>query len=178
MLIVAIYLLFPSSPLSVSHTGTISSGANYYLYDKFSILRSGRLTVQFSESNGQTLQVFVFDDAQYVSFTAGQSLPGLYSSGGSSSGTFSVSFPSFGSYYLVFTHGAGLESVTENVSFSVTLDGYNPVILGLGGGILVAGAISIVLGYRLRNKHLDKNPRAASDVVVFDKPQPPPAPSP
>ncbi len=179
LLIIGVYVLVPASPLSVSHTGTINVGANLYLYDKFNVFKSGHLAAQFSESQGQALRVYVFTDTEYTTFTTQYVPQGLFSSNGPASGSFSVSIPAPGNYYLIFMHGTGLESSTESVSFSAVLDGYNPVILAAGFGLLAAGAVLLVVGYYLRNKYLDKllTP-AASDVVVFDKPSQPPAASP
>ncbi len=118
---------------------------------------------------------YIFTEDQYTTFTTQYVPQGLFSSLEHSSGSFSVSLPSPGNYYLIFTHGTGLETSSQEVNFSLNLDGYNPVILAVGVGLLVGGAISLGVGYHLRNKYLDKllTP-AASDVVVFDKPSPPP----
>ena len=171
LLVIGVYLLIPSSPLTASHNGTIDVGANVYLYDKFNVFQSGHLGGQFSESQGQPLRVYVFTDSQYSTFTTGNIPQGLFSSDGPSSGSFSVSIPSPGNYYLIFMHGVSFASSPQTISFSVSLDGYNPVVLASGFGSLAAGAASFFIGYRLRNKYLDeKATPKASDVVMFDKP--------
>lgn len=177
LLIGAVYVLIPASPFTSSHNSTVDPGANVYLYDKVNVVKFGHLSGQFSESLGQPLNVYIFTEDQYTTFTT-QYLPqGLFSSIGRSTGMFSVSIPSPGNYYLIFTHGTGLENSSEGVSFSINLDGYNPVILAAGFGLLIAGVVSLAVGYYLRNKYLDRLlAPAASDVVMFDKPSPP-APS-
>jgi hypothetical protein len=178
LMIVGVYLLIPADPLTASHIGALQAGANQYLYDKFNVLKTGHMGGQYSESEGEALQVFVFTDSQYAAFASGSTPEGLFASDGSS-GTISVSMSSPGNYYLVFVHGSGFENSVQNLSFSVTLDGYNPVILAAGLGSLAAGAVSLVIGYRLRNKYLDSliasKPR---DVVSFDQPPPPASPPP
>ena len=174
VVIIGVYVLIPTFPLTAHHNLTMGVGANMYLYDKFNVFKSGHLSGQFSESQGQALGVYVFTDAEYTTFTNGYLPQGLFSSDGPASGSFSVSIPAPGNYYLIFMHGTGLENTSQTVDFSVTLDGYNPVILAAGFGLLAAGAVLVIVGYYLRNKYLDKllTP-AASDVVVFDKPSPP-----
>ncbi len=175
LLVIGVYVLLPASSLTANHTNTLDPGASVYLYDKLNVLKFGRLTGQFSESQGNALNLYVFTEDQYTTFTTQYVPQGLFSSLEHSSGSFSVSLPSPGNYYLIFTHGTGLETSSQEVNFSLNLDGYNPVILAVGVGLLVGGAISLGVGYHLRNKYLDKllTP-AASDVVVFDKPSPPP----
>src|SRR5262249_37701677 len=139
----------------------------------------GHLGGQFSEQQGQSLRVYVFTASEYSSFSSGYNPQGLFLSDGPSSGTISVSFPAPGNYYVVFTHGTGYENSAQNFTFSINLDGYNPVMLGLGLGLLGSGVVLLVIGYLMRNKYLDEKVKAgASDVVMFDKPwSPPPPPS-
>jgi hypothetical protein len=172
LMIFGVYALVPSSPLAVTHDGTLAVGANEYLYDKFNVIRYGHLAGQFSELEEQPLRVFVFTDSQYAIFVSQYVPQGMFSAEGAS-GSFSVSLPSPGNYYLVFVHGTGLENSAQDLSFSANLDGYNPVILVVGFGLLAAGAVSFVLGYRLRNKYLDEKLNSrAPDVILFDKPSP------
>ncbi len=176
LLIGSVYLLIPPVPFTASHDSTISAGGNMYLYDKLNVLRFGHLGGSFSQPQGEGLRVYVFTESEYNAFATQYVPQGLFLSDGPSSGTVSVSFPGPGNYYLVFTHGTGFENSAQSLSFSITVDGLNPVILAVGLGVLGAGAVLLVVGYRLRNKHLDQISAQASDVIMFDKPSPPPSP--
>jgi len=126
-------------PASDSATITIPSGANwYYVYD-FSLLASGHLSGTFQERSGGTVDVYVFTDAQFNVYDGGGSPQPLFSTSGVS-GTIDVALPGSDTFHLVFDHGAGYDSLEQDVTVDITVSGIGPPI------VVIAGIIALGLG--------------------------------
>jgi len=132
-------LVDSARPASDSATITIPSGANwYYAYD-FSLLASGHLSGTFQERSGGTVDVYVLTDAEFNVYDGGGSPQPLFSTSGVS-GVIDVALPGSDTFHLVFDHGAGYDSLEQDVTVAITVSGIGPPI------IFVAGIIALGLG--------------------------------
>jgi hypothetical protein len=61
-----------------------------------------------------------------------------------------------------------LNTAQQTIQISYQVDGMNPVFLGTGIGLLVAGVALALVGRRSRQRY--EPPRKHSDIILFDKP--------
>ena len=179
LVIIGVYLLLPATAVSKTETDTIPAG-NYFFRITFSVQKAGQISGTYSETAGNSVTLFVFNGAQLDAYRTGVNSSRMFATSGSS-GSYSASVFSPGDYYLVLQHGSAYSSQPQSVLLTWTLDGMNPVWLGLGVSVLIVGVALSSLGYLKRRGALP--PPSATDVIMFDQPkpspeQPPPAQSP
>jgi hypothetical protein len=169
LFIAGIYVIYPGTPYTSNHTVSIPSGGNYFFQLGMSIQKGGHVGGTFSELSGNTIVLYLFNQAQYDSYRNGPVSGSMFQTSGIS-GSFSANVPSPGTYYIVLEHGASSVNQVQNVQVSYVIDGMNPVYLVSGLGLLAAGIILAVLGYARKRKVVP--PRSVTDVVMFDHPKP------
>jgi hypothetical protein len=164
LLIAGVYVIYPPLPFSNSHSLIIPDG-NYFYHLDLSITKLGHISGTFSDSSGNGVIVNVMNDGQFQNFKAGLSTSSLSLTTGISGG-FSANILGPGSYHLVLEHD--LNTAQQTIQISYQVDGMNPVFLGTGIGLLVAGVALALVGRRSRQRH--EPPRKHSDIILFDKP--------
>ena len=170
--------MLPATAVSNTETDTIPAGGNYFFRITFSIQKAGQISGTYSETSGNLVTLFVFNGAQLGAYRTGDNSSRMFVTSGSS-GSYSASVFSPGDYYLVLQHGSAYSGQTQSVRLTWTLDGMNPVWLGSGLSVLIIGVVLSSLGYLKRRGALP--PPSATDVIMFNKPNPegtPPAQSP
>ncbi len=154
-------LVDSARPASDSATITIPSGANwYYAYD-FSLLASGHLSGTFQERSGGTVDVYVLTDAEFNVYDGGGSPQPLFSTSGVS-GVIDVALPGSDTFHLVFDHGAGYDSLEQDVTVAITVSGIGPpiIVLAVVGAICLLGGIGALVD----------SARPASDSATISSP--------
>jgi hypothetical protein len=124
-----------------------SAGAEYYSYYSFGVLAGGNIQGNFTVLNGTPVSIFVYDSSDYNAYANGQNLTGLYNVT-AVSGQLSVDVSGFDTYYVVFQHAPGYESVEQDVAVNLTSTGIDPTFF-LGGIVAVGvGVLLVVVGIR------------------------------
>jgi len=157
MFIIGVYIVLPATTVSGDQAASINIGANYYYRITFNILKAGRISGTFSETSGNSITLYIFNQQQQTGYQSGQTTDNMFSTSGST-GSFSASVLSPGNYYLVLEHGASFTDQVQNVQVSWVLDGSN----------LATGLVFLFIGYR--KMHRASPPPSATDVVMFDQP--------
>src|SRR5438128_415837 len=157
MFIIGFYIVLPATTVSGDQAASINIGANHYYRITFNILKAGKISGTFSETSGNSITLYIFNQQQQTAYQSGQTTDSMFSTSGSP-----------GSYYLVLEHGASFTDQVQNVQVSWVLDGSNPALLGTGLAILATGLVLLFIGYR--KMHRASPPPSATDVVMFDQP--------
>ena len=165
LLIAGIYVIYPPLPVSSTLAANIPAG-NYYYRIIFSIAKANRISGTFSGTGGTNVNVYILTASQFDAYKAGQSTSNLFQTTGSS-GSFSATVSTPGTYYLVFDHATNNNA--QDVQISYLLDGWDPIFLGTGIALITVGIALGILGNRQRRKQ--EAPRKATDVVMFDQPK-------
>ncbi|HYY47939.1 MAG TPA: hypothetical protein VFA17_04575 [Thermoplasmata archaeon] len=148
---------------------SIPAGAEWYVYFEFDVLGGGSLHVEYLATTG-TVDVFALTETQYAKYVNNGSTEALYSATGMAAGTFDVTLPGSGRYYVTFDHGQTSETVAQEVRTTIRLLGIDPA--WLLGGLLLLGIGLAMAGLGWRGK------RKAMRVRVPTPPAPPPVPPP
>lgn len=154
----------------VQSTRTLSlpPGAEYYLRYEFNVLGGGSLHVEYAVTDTGVVDVFVFTEEQHRSYARGEPTFALYEESDRMSGTFSVSLPRPGRYFVAIDHGSAYEGSAQSVRTTIRLAGIDSSWF-LGGLVLLPLGIALV-GVGLMRKRKAKPGRAAPTVA----PQPAP----
>lgn len=168
LFIAGIYVIYPAIPYTSNHTVSIPSG-NYFYQLGVSVTKGGHVSGTFSELSGNTVVLYVFNQAQYDAYRNGPVSGSMFQTSGNS-GSFSVNIQSPGTYYIVLEHGASSANQVQSVQVSYVVDGMNTLYLVSGIGLLAAGILLSVLGYSRKRKVVP--PRTVTDVVMFNQPKP------
>jgi hypothetical protein len=175
LVIIGIYLVLPATAVSNTETDTIPAGGNYFFRITFSVQKAGQISGTYSETAGNSVTLFVFNNVQLDAYRTGDNSSRMFVTSGSS-GSYSASVFSPGDYYLVLQHGSAYSAQSQNVQLTWTLDGMNLVWLGIGVSVLIVGVALSSLGYLKRRGALP--PPSATDVIMFNQPKPPEQPPP
>ena len=162
---IGIYVIYPPLPVSDNITANIPTGT-YYSRIPFSIYKANQISGTYSVNGGSSVNVYIFTASQYDLYRTSQLTDNLFKVTGSS-GSFSATVSSPGTYYLVFDHATN--NSAQDVQITYLLDGWNPIFLGAGIAMIGIGIALGVLGNRQRRKQ--ETPRKVTDVVVFDQPK-------
>jgi len=112
------------------------------------------------------VNVYIFTAGQFDLYRTSQATDNLFKTTGSS-GSFSITVSTPGTYYVVFDHAANNNA--QDVQITYLRDGWNPIFLGTGVALIAAGIALGILGNKQRRKQ--EAPRKATDVVMFDQPK-------
>ena len=97
MLIIGVYIVLPATAVSGDQAASINIGANNYYRITFNILKAGRISGTFSETNGNSITLYIFNQQQQTGYQSGQTTDNMFSTSGST-GSFSASVLSPGNY--------------------------------------------------------------------------------
>src|SRR2546428_2799719 len=137
-------------PQSRNTSFQLPMGQYYYTYLRFEILTAGTITVTYQASPGAVDQ-YVLTQAQYAVFQTYATTDTLFSMTGSS-GSFTASLPSGGTYYLVTTHAVGYEATPQSGIHSTTVTGIVPTPFHVALIAFATGLVLLVIGLWLRTK--------------------------
>jgi len=165
LFIIGVYVIYPPLPLSDNLAANIPTG-NYYYRISFSIVKENQISGTYSVTGGTNVNVYIFTAGQFDLYRTSQSTSNLFRATGSS-GSFSATVSTPGTYYLVFDHAA--DNNAQDVQITYLRDGWNPIFLGTGIALIAVGIALGVLGNKQRRKQ--EAPRKVTDVVVFDQPK-------
>ena len=165
LFIIGVYVIYPPLPVSDNIAANIPTG-NYYYRIIFSIVKANHISGTYSVAGGTSVNVYILTASQFDAYKTSQSTSNLFQAT-SSSGSFSTTVSSPGTYYLVFDHAANNNA--QDVQIMYLLDGWSPIFLGAGIALIAVGIALGVLGNRQRRKQ--EAPRKATDVVMFDQPK-------
>ena len=165
LFVIGVYVIYPPLPDSDNLTANIPTG-NYYSRIPFNIVKANQISGTYSVTGGTTVNVYIFTSGQFDLYRTGQTTDNLFKTTGST-GSFSTTVSTPGTYYLVFDHAGNNNA--QDVQITVLLGGWNPIFLGTGIALIAAGIALGILGNRQRRKQ--EAPRKATDVVMFDQPK-------
>jgi len=137
-------------PQSRNTSFQLPMGQYYYTYLRFETLTAGTITVTYQASPGAVDQ-YVLTQAQYAVFQTYSTTDTLFSTTGSS-GSFTTSLPSSGTYYLVTTHAVGYEATPQSGIHSTTVTGIVPTPFYVALIAFATGLVLLVIGLWLRTK--------------------------
>ena len=146
LFIIGVYVIYPPLPVSDNLAANIPTGNYYYRI---------------------TFNIYILTASQFDAYKASQSTSNLFQATGSS-GSFGATVSTPGTYYLVFDHASN-NNAAQDLQITYLLGGWNPIFLGTGIALIVAGIALGILGNKQRQKQ--EAPRKATDVVMFDQPK-------
>lgn len=161
-----------------NRTFSIPAGQYYYNYHSESLSAGQTVQMDFTVTGTSTVDVFIFNEAQWNDYSYDGSSASLASASGSQ-GSVSLKVETGGTYYLVLDHGSGFDGSAQEGSTTTTITGtYVPSVI-LGTAILVVGILLSVGGSLLRRKEtaaakdLWQQQEQAAGVVYYQNQQPP-----
>ena len=139
-----------TSVTSFQSTFTLQPGLAYHFV--YQLNPSDTISGTFQESSGNPVSLYILSSAQFASYQASNSLSYLYSVRDIAVGSFSYSVNLKDTFYLFFSHGAGLINSIETVFAvrSYTTHDFFRLILGIFF-VGVAGT-EFYLAYRIRRR--------------------------
>ncbi len=175
----------------MSFTGVYSSPQNepfsipagwdyYYLFEMY-LFSGATLKGDFTVTSGTVVDLFMFDDVQYLEYSYSGSAPSLYDVRGMS-GSFTLSPVKAGTYYVVLDHGPGNDNSIQSGRINLQITGTDMLCLGPGLALLVIGIILLVMGVKM--KKVETAPaqpelfqKDESGVLYYQEPREPRPPS-
>ncbi len=149
---------------------TIPAG-DYYYFIGYGGLIGGSIDVEYVVADGE-VTIYVFDSEEYAEYeTTGDTDGYLYTTSGDS-GSFTFDMPDTGDYYFVIEHRFLSVLLSQDISWSATINGI--AILGtvLGVVLIIVGSMIAVLGGRMKDREVAATPAPPqSDVTFFDAQQ-------
>ena len=135
--LIAVFVMFMSY-ISEYDTDTVDipAGSGWYYFYEFYLPSGGNVDVEFQETHGTSVTVYLFNSYQYDRYVGGQASGSLYSYSGSS-GKFSHTFESSDTYYMVFTHGVGATGTSQSVNVDFKMNGFDLVLFSVGILLLI-----------------------------------------
>ena len=160
LFVVGVYLVLPDWPVTDTYTDVIPPGTDRYRYFEVTIYTGGRVSGDFSETAGHPVSLYVFDKTQYAMFQTNAGIPGsLFSTIEVSTGSYSAAVDLPGAYYIVVGHGVGYGQSSQQYNLTLTIDGTNTLILGVGLATIAVGAVILAAGFdSRRTAHLQPWP--------------------
>jgi len=148
--VIGLVLIAASTVPQTKRTSFDLPVGNYYTSIRFDVLTGGTITVTYQASSGLIGQS-VMTESEFTAFRSGGTVSALYDETGSS-GSFTVTLPAGGGYFVVSTHGAGYENVEQTGIHTTTVQGISPPPF-IGAVIsFVVGIVLVAIGLWLRTK--------------------------
>ncbi len=169
------------APNVISRAFSLPAGS-VYADIFFTYVNAARVSLTYTVTTGGRVDVYLLTDAQFATYRSGGGIAALDSSD-SGGGTLTYDVPSGGTYHFLFLHAAGFESVGEDLSTTVLLDGVPAVPFYLGQALMAVGAVLLVVWVRMFRvgRPLPRSPREAAlrrGVTYFRDPKAPPPAAP
>jgi len=120
---------------------------------------SDSISGDFQETSGNPVSFYIMTSAQYAAAQNKISFTYVYNKTDTASSTFSYTFTTQDTYYLLFDHGDGYSQTAETVHFQRTYGTTNTTAEVLGIIFLAYGLISLVFVFRMKNRDLDETPQ-------------------
>src|SRR5207247_9709173 len=114
MFIIGVYIVLPATAVSGDQAASINTGANYYYRITFSILKAGRISGTFSETNGNSITLYIFNQQQQTSYQSGQTTDNMFTTP-SSTGTLSAPVPAPGTTNWALPTATGSRATSPTV---------------------------------------------------------------
>ncbi len=147
-----------ASDLSHDYSSTFNVLAGRYMKIAANLKAGTWVTGSFQETSGRPVTFQIMSSAQLASYQVGQDIGNLYAAVDVTSASISFTCTAADTYYLVFTHGTGLQNTTETVSFQRSYHSPDAFLLVTGGILGVAGPLEIYWGTRLRRERRAPGP--------------------
>ena len=182
ILVGSISILGAAQPVRLSQDVFVLSGSYYHF--EFGILGSGQVSMNLSERDGRTVEVYVFDDHGYASFADGSnSVAPLMTQSGTNI-RFNVSLPGSGQFHVVAVNPPSRQQLQFHLDLVVV--GLKPaetvvaLIVLVGGLALVAASLMLSVWSWRRARSapaapLDPAPAPAADPIAEPPLDPAPA---
>jgi hypothetical protein len=145
----------------------LPAGSQWYYAVEIPFQAGGRIHIDFQETSQRSIDVLVLAEADYEAFLSAATVP-LISETSGAAGVLALNLRDAGTYYLVFMHGAGTQTVAQEVDLRYSFTGVQPdepdwilIILGIGAAGVGAALITIGARRRIRAVRRDK-PEAAA----------------
>jgi len=143
---VGLYMVLPDWTVTDTYTDTI--GPEQYFGYEVTVFSGGRIRGDFTEKDGGSVSLYVFDQEQFKSFQEGFGVPaGLFSVTEVSRGSYAVSVHVPGTYHIVVRHGVAYEHSSQQVTITLIIDGTNTLVFGAGLAAVAGGVGVWVFGY-------------------------------
>ncbi len=149
LLVLGGYTLYVSNVYH-SYQSTFNIGPNRYFRIPTDLRETTTISGNFQESGGRPVSFSVMSSVQFASFQLGSNLGDLYSIQDVPASAVSFTSTASDTYYLVFTHGTGLQNTSETVSFQRSYFSlhYFPIVSGVM--MVVLAVVHVVWGLRYR----------------------------
>ena len=152
---------------SNTHTenGEILPGYLLY-YETTSEIAGGSLTGTYTVSTG-SVDFYIFTASQWEEYKNTGIADNLYHNTGSS-GSYSVTFPDIGKYYMVANHAPANIDDTQHLTLTYTMKGVVMTFVIIGVALLAAGIVMLVFGFRMKKKETAEHQKLVNDVTLFE----------
>ncbi|HYM40241.1 MAG TPA: hypothetical protein VEY12_08890 [Thermoplasmata archaeon] len=130
---------------------TLIPGSNHFTRYEIDVFSGGTVSVTFSVTSSGTVNVWVMTDAQHTAFLATGVLNYLAADSGSS-GTFSATLPTGGTYFVETGHGSGYENLNETGLHTIVVNAWAAGAVDLALGAFVVAAVLVLIGLYLRTR--------------------------
>jgi len=159
---------------------SIPAGWDYYYVFEMHLFSGATLKGDYTVTSGTPIDLFIFDDVQYLEYSYSGSAPCLYEVKGMS-GSFSMSPANAGMYYVVLDHGPGYDNSTQSGRITLHITGTDMLCLGPGIFLLIVGILLMVAGAKLKKQEVvpvspEPFQRDQSGVLYYQDAKPPSRP--
>ena len=168
LLVGSLMIYGAATPVRMSQDVLIPSGAYYHF--EFGILGTGRLSGSFSELQGRSFDLFIFDDRGYSSFRDGSNaLAPLFAQNGTSI-LFDLDLAGAGQYHVVFVDFPARGELRVHLDVVVvglkTGDTILAVVVLVGGLALVGGSLMMSVWSGRRGPPAPDPPSGSQDATA------------
>lgn len=145
---------------SYSETYSLSLPPRYYSYNSVYMLGTGHVSGGFSESQGQPVTFYVFNQQEFDTYKTGGGIASfIFSIANVPSGTYQADIQSAGRYYLVIISDS--DQTTEQITQNFTATQSNLPYLGLES-LAGISLILLIVSFRVRAR---ENRRIISSIL-------------
>jgi hypothetical protein len=127
---------------------------------------SDTISGTFQENSGNPISLYILTSAQFASYQAGNLFSYLYSVTDVAAGSFSYTVNAQDTYYLFFSHGAGLRNNIETVFTVRSYTTHVSYRLFLGIFFIAVAAVESYFAYRLSRRAASASSTAPTTVSV------------
>ncbi len=130
-------------------TFQIPEGTGWHSFFELEMVKGGHVALEYAEGSDGVVNVFLLTEEDYGLYQdTGRVLSPLEGTSGST-GILGLEIPSEGIYYLVFEHGRGFETISQDIQVTYSFVGLSPS--GPDGDLARWGFILLVGGLAFMN---------------------------